>query len=196
LRASKIPAKRVYVYDGFRMNQQDLNNYNNYDYLRQNREFGATSNNTKVWITEEFKNSKENNLGMPLPKGRMRFYRRDEGGQMEFIGESDIDHTPKDETIRVYTGNAFDITGERKRSNFRIDNMRESAEESFEIRVRNHKKEAAEVKVVEHMYRGLTWEITSNSMDFQKKDSQTIEFTANIPPDGEQKIIYTVHYTW
>ena len=93
LRADKIRARRVYVYDGFRLDPQ-MQNYT-YDYLRQNRDFGATSNNTKVWIMEEFKNSEESNLGMPLPKGRMRFYRRDEGGQMEFIGENDVDHTPK-----------------------------------------------------------------------------------------------------
>ena len=172
-----------------------MQNYT-YDYLRQNRDFGATSNNTKVWIMEEFKNSEESNLGMPLPKGRMRFYRRDEGGQMEFIGENDIDHTPKGEMVRVYTGSAFDVTGSRTRSNFRMESARDSAEESFEIKVRNHKKEAIQVKVVEHLYRGFTWEITSHSLDFQKRDGQSIEFTADIPPDGEQKILYTVHYTW
>jgi hypothetical protein len=64
---------------------------------------------------QEFKNSTENHLGMPLPKGRVRFYRRDDDGQLEFTGENEIDHTPKDELIRIYTGNAFDLTGERHR---------------------------------------------------------------------------------
>jgi hypothetical protein len=194
LRASGIPAKRVYVYDGFRLDP--VMRQNGFEYLRQNRDFGSIAANTKVWIMEEFKNSRENKLGMPLPKGRMRFYRRDEGGQMEFIGENDIDHTPADEMVRVYTGSAFDITGERKRTNFRMDNSRESADESFEIKIRNHKKEAVQVRVMEHMYRGFTWNLTSNSIEFEKKDSQTIEFKIDIPPDGEQKVLYSVHYTW
>src|SRR5262249_26975404 len=128
--------------------------------------------------------------------GRMRFYRRDEGGQLEFIGENTIEHTPKDETIRVYTGNAFDLTGERRRTSFKIETNNNTAEESFEIRVRNHKREPVSVSVVEHIYRGLTWEITQNSADFTKKDSQTIEFNVNVPPDSEQKVIYTVRYNW
>jgi hypothetical protein len=98
--------------------------------------------------------------------------------------------------VRVYTGSAFDIAGERKRSNFRVESGREFAEESFEIKVRNHKREAVQVKVIEHMYRGFTWEISSHSVDFQKKDAQAIEFTLDIPPDGEQKVLYTVHYSW
>ena len=70
---------------------------------------------------EEFKNSEANHLGIALPKGKLRFYRRDTDGHLEFIGENMIDHTPKDETIRVYTGNAFDVVGERKRTNYHVD---------------------------------------------------------------------------
>ncbi|HVH73013.1 MAG TPA: hypothetical protein VNB49_18145, partial [Candidatus Dormibacteraeota bacterium] len=88
---------------------------------------------------EEFKNNSQNHLGMPLPKGRVRFYRRDDDGQLEFTGENDIDHTPKDETIRLYTGNAFDLTGERTRTEYRADFNARWIDESFEIKVRNHK---------------------------------------------------------
>jgi hypothetical protein len=71
-----------------------------------------------------------------------------------------------------------------------------SATETFEIRVRNHKKEAVEVRVVEHMYRGKNWELTAKSDEYKKKDSQTIEFPVTIAPDGEKVITYTAHYTW
>jgi len=145
---------------------------------------------------QEFKNSDANHLGVPLPKGRMRFYRRGDAEQLEFIGENTIPHTPKDETVRVYTGNAFDLAGERRRTNFKIDTNNNYAEESFEIRVRNHKKEAAKIVIVEHLYRGATWDITQNSSDFTKKDSQTIEFPVDVAPDSEQKVIYTVKYNW
>ena len=88
------------------------------------------------------------------------------------------------------------MSGERRRTNFKIDNMRESADESFEIRVKNHKKEPVEVIVLEHLYRGTTWEITSASAKYNKKDAQTIEFPVQLPADGEQTLIYAVHYAW
>ena len=194
LRASGIQAKRVYVYDGFHLDLTRYQGYN-WEYLRQTRDFGGDSNKN-VWVMEEFKNSEANRLGMPSPRGKMRFYRRDEGGQLEFIGENTIEHTPKDETLRIYTGNAFDLVGERVRTNFSIDNARSFADESFEIHLRNHKSEPANITVVEHLYRAATWEITHNSADFKKKDSQTIEFAVNVPAQGEQKITYAVHYNW
>jgi len=145
---------------------------------------------------EEFKNSENNHLGIPLPKGKLRFYRRDTDGHLEFVGENMIDHTPKDETIRVYTGNAFDVTGERKRTDYHVDSSQRGMNESFEIRVRNHKKEPVEVRVVEHLYRWTNWEVTKQSSEFKKRDAQTIEFPVTIAPDGEQVITYTVHYSW
>jgi hypothetical protein len=144
----------------------------------------------------EFANSQANHLGMPLPKGRVRFYRRNDDGQVEFTGENMIDHTPKDETIRIYTGNSFDLSGERHRTNYTVEPGKNSATETFQIKVRNHKQEAVEVRVVEHLYRGKNWEIVSKSDDYQKKDSQTIEFPVTIAPDGEKTITYTAHYTW
>ena len=144
----------------------------------------------------EFVNSEANHLGMPLPKGRVRFYRHNDDGQVEFTGENMIDHTPKDETVRIYTGNAFDITGERRRTNYTVENAKTNATETFEIRVRNHKKEAVEVRVVEHLYRGKNWEISAKSDTYKKKDSQTIEFPVTVAPDGEKVITYTAHYTW
>jgi hypothetical protein len=191
--AENIAAKRIYVYDGGRLDPQQLQNQN-WQYLRMQRDLGGQ--NTKVWVMQEFKNSEQNRLGIPLPKGRLRFYRRDDSGALEFIGENNIDHTPKDETVRVYTGNAFDMTGERRRTNFRSDQGQGWVDESFEIRVRNHKHEAMDVTVVEHLYRGSGWDITSASAKYNKKDSNTIEFPITVPADGEQVVTYSVHYTW
>jgi hypothetical protein len=144
----------------------------------------------------EFRNDAANHLGIPLPKGRMRFYRRDSDGRLQFVGENVISHTPKDETLRVYTGNAFDITADRTRSDFKIDTAQRWIDETYQIKLRNHKKEAVKVNVVEHMYRCDNWVITSKSTGYVKKDSHTVEFTPTIQPDGEVIVTYSVHYTW
>ncbi len=194
VRATRVKSERLYVYDGAWI---DPNRYRGWGFenIRQDREYG-TQSNPKVWVMQEFKNSEENELGIPLPKGRLRFYRRDDDGQLEFTGENVIDHTPKDETIRVYTGNSFDLTGERKRLNFNINDDQDWLDESFEIKVRNHKKEPVEIRVVEHLYRWVNWQIRIPSHKHIKTDSQTVEFRVIIPPDGEQVITYTAHYNW
>ena len=133
----------------------------------------------------EFVNAETNHLGIALPKGKLRFYRRDADGQMEFVGEDMIDHTPRNETIRVTTGNAFDLVGERKQTNFRVDTGDKWMDETFEIKLRNRKKEPVEIRVVEHLYRWSNWEITQKSDDFKKTDSQTIEFRVPVKPDEE-----------
>jgi hypothetical protein len=125
-----------------------------------------------------------------LAKGRLRFYQRDEDGQLEFVGENDIDHTPKEETVRVYTGNAFDIVGERKRTVFRVDNSNNWADEAFEITLRNRKSEAVEVRVVEHLFRGANWEVREHSDAFTRLDAQKIEFRIKLEPDQEKKLTY------
>jgi len=145
---------------------------------------------------EEFKNSDTNHLAIPLPKGKLRFYRSDTDGHLEFVGENTIDHTPKDETIRVYTGNAFDVVGERKRTNFHVESNQHWMDESFEIHVRNHKKEAVNVRVVEHLYRGINWKLADQSQQSRKMDAQTVEFPVSVASDGEAVVTYTVHYSW
>jgi hypothetical protein len=194
LRAQIAKSQRIYVYDGLKI---DPNQYQGWteETIRQNADFG-TNVNPKVWVMQEFKNSQANGLGMPLPKGRVRFYRRDADGRMEFTGENTISHTPKDETVRVYSGSAFDLVGERTRTDYYVDHARRTLDESFEIKVRNHKEEAAEVRVVEHLYRGHNWTIAQSSFPFDKKDSRTAEFRINVPANSEQTLKYSVHYTW
>jgi hypothetical protein len=193
IRASGVKVNRVYVYDGAKVPQQYQ--YWGYEQIRQNREYG-TEMNTDVWVMQEISNSQANHLGIPLPQGRVRFYRRDTDGALEFIGENEIKHTPKNETVRLFTGNAFDLVGERRQMNYQTDYNGHKIDETFEIKLRNHKKDAAEVRVVEHMYRCENWEITQKSDEFAKTDSHTAEFRVHVPADGEKTVRYTVHYTW
>jgi hypothetical protein len=192
LRANGIQSKRLYVYDGVQFDR----NFNAYQDVRSIQQYG-TQSNPHVWVMREFSNSDANHLGIPLPKGRVRFYRRDQDAQVEFTGENQIDHTPKDETVRVYTGNAFDITGERKQTRFQSQMQPGGwADESFEIKLRNHKKEAATVQVVEHLYRWSNWVITQESAQHRQVDSRTIEYELTLQPDQERTLTYTAHYTW
>jgi hypothetical protein len=94
------------------------------------------------------------------------------------------------------TGNAFDLVGERTRTDFSQSNRDHWIDESFQIKLRNHKKAPVEIRVVEHLYRWSTWNISAKSGDFVKKDSQTIEFPVTVEPDAEKTVTYTVHYTW
>jgi hypothetical protein len=189
VRATDVKAPVIYVYDGAE------SGYRFYGGLNQDRGYG-TQGNKKVRVVREFVNAETNHLGIALPKGKLRFYRRDADGQMEFVGEEMIDHTPRNETIRVTTGNAFDLVGERKQTNFRVDTGDKWLDETFEIKLRNRKKEPVEIRVVEHLYRWSNWEITQKSDDFKKTDSQTIEFRVPVKPDEERTVTYTVHYSW
>lgn len=189
VRAEKVKAPAIYVYDGA------LPGYRFYGGLNMDQGYGSESNK-KVWVFREFVNSKTNQLGVALPKGKLRFYRRNDDGQLEFTGENEIDHTPREETIRVRTGNSFDLVGERKQTDFKTDRSDKWTTETFEIKLRNRKKELVEIRVVEHLYRWNNWRITSSSQEFKKTDAQTIEFRVPVKPDEEKTVTYTVRYTW
>lgn len=187
--AEKVFAPTIYVYDG-------SSDYRFYGGLNEGENYG-TDSNKKILVQREFVNAKTNHLGIPLPAGKLQFYRRDVDGQLEFVGENTIDHTPRNETIRVTTGNAFDLVGERKQTNFKVDTGDKWMDESFEIKLRNRKKDTpVEIRVIEHLYRWSNWEITAKSDDFVKKDSQTIEFRVKVQPDEEKVLNYTVRYSW
>jgi len=186
--AEKMFAPTIYVYDG-------AEGYRFYG-LNYDQGYGQ-SGNKKISVMREFVNAETNHLGIALPKGKLRFYRRDADGQLQFVGEDTIDHTPRNETIRVTTGNSFDLVGERKQTNFHVDTGDKWIDESFEIKLRNRKKDApVEIRVVEHLYRWNNWEITAKSDDFKKTDAQTIEFRVPVKPDEEKTVTYTVHYSW
>ena len=187
VRAEKVQTKKLYVYEGFQGRF--------YGGMNTNQNYGQNAQ-PDVAIYREFKNSEENGLGAALPAGRTRFYRMDSDGQLEFTGENTIDHTPKNETIRVYLGNAFDLVGERKRTNFYKHPSRDLIRETFEIEIRNRSDEDVSVQVLEHLYRWSNWEIVENSQDFEKSDAQTIEFNVTVGADKTKTVSYTVEYTW
>ncbi|HEX6812902.1 MAG TPA: hypothetical protein VF384_14860 [Planctomycetota bacterium] len=193
VRAMGVKAETVYVYNG-----ASLGHYRGYnaEMIRNQPDYGIQSN-PKVWVMREFENSKQNSLGIPLPKGRTRFYRRDDAdGRLEFTGENLIDHTPRDERVRIYTGDAFDVVGARKRSDYRLMNGNCQMEEAFEIRVRNHKDTAIEVRIAERLYRWLNWTVIQKSHDYIKTDAQNIEFRVQVPSNGEAVVTYRVRYDW
>ncbi len=173
LRAKGVTAPQLYIYD--------------------QQKYGD-----KVATVREFKNTKENGgLGLPLPKGRTRFYRQDDAdGRLEFVGENTIDHTAKNETVRIYTGNVFDIAVERKAVDSKMSSRNDEREEAYEITLRNRKAEAVEVRVTEHFYRWPNWQLIAQSEPSEKTDAQTAEFRVKLQPDEEKKITYRVRYDW
>ncbi len=183
--------RKVYLYDGLRDMPWWGGNGPN-----QDPSF-ANLGNKKVGVYLEIDNRKENGLGMPLPAGRVRVHKRDEAdGFPELIGEDRIDHTPKDESLRLKVGDAFDVVGERRQTAFEVDRGGHWLRETVEIKVRNHKAEAVDVLVAERLYRWLNWEIEKKSQDFVKKDSRLVHFPVQVPKDGEVVLTYTVKYTW
>jgi hypothetical protein len=144
----------------------------------------------------EFNNSKRNNLGIPMPKGRIRLYKRDTDKGQELVGEDLIDHTPKDEKVSLYAGNAFDVVGERTQLDFKVIQSNHIVDETIEITIRNHKKQAIMVNVLEHLNRSQQWEIRGQSHKHNKLDATNIEFPIEVAADGSQKVTYTVRYSW
>ncbi len=195
VRAPGVKSQRLYIYDGVKVDQNRYRG-SRMENIRNDESYG-TQSNPKVWVMREIKNGNDNHLGLPLPKGKVRFYRQDTDGKLQFVGEDMIDHTARDETLRLYTGNAFDLVGERKRTNYKSDNGNNWVDETFEIKVRNRKQdEAVEIRVVEHLYRWTNWEIREGSNTHLKTDAQTIEFRIPLKAGEERVITYTVHYSW
>lgn len=157
----------------------------------------GNQSNPKVDVYVRFKNDKASNMGMPLPKGKVRVYKKDDAdGTLEFIGEDLIDHTPKDEKVLIKLGQSFDVVGERTQTDFTMDSGRKTMTESFRIQIRNHKNAEQKVIIKENLYRWTTWEITKSSDEYKKIDARTVYFEVVVPADGEKTVDYTVRYTW
>jgi hypothetical protein len=170
LTAAAVPARKLYIYDG-------------------------AANAKKVQVMLEVKNSGQQNLGMPLPKGRVRVEKADREGSLQLIGEDQIEHTPRDEKIRLKLGNAFDIVGGRIKLETKKPANR-VREESYRISLRNHKKENITVTVVEKFSRWQDWKIIKNSQPYTKTEAGKVEFKVKTPADGEAVVTYTVRYKW
>ncbi len=188
-----VPSKKVFIYDGL-SDQWRYFYGNNYAYRTQGS-FGQQSN-SKVGVFVTLQNNEKSGLGMPLPRGKVRVYQRDADGKEQFVGEDQIDHTPKDEEIRLYLGNAFDLRGERVQKDFRSYANGRVVEETFEIKVRNHKSEPVEVLIYEHPWRWSQWEMVTASGDWAKVDQTTIRFPVRLTKDQEKTVRYTIRYSW
>ena len=177
--APEVKVKKVYTYKGAGYNWYYYNNWKN------------QKCDKKVNVNIEFKNSKENSLGIPLPKGKIKVYKKDTDKSMQFIGEDSIDHTPKNENISLYLGNAFDIVGERKIMNHSVISSK-IYRDTYKIELRNHKKTAVTIKVIEKQWGD--WSIIKKSHEFKKQDAHTLEFYVKVPADEKRTITYTAEY--
>jgi len=183
-----VPANTFFVYDGSAP-------FFGYGGPITDQFYGQTGN-TDVQNFLEFSTGEENGLGADLPAGRVRVYQEDVDGAALLIGENRIDHTPEGEDLEIYLGNAFDLVGERIQTNFNLvsNNV---LQETYEIRLRNRKdNETVEIRVPERLNRWSNWEILNSSMEFEQLNSHTIEFRADVAPDEEVVITYTVQYSW
>jgi hypothetical protein len=144
-------------------------------------------------VNLEFVNSEERGLGMPLPKGKLRVYKADSKGDLQFIGEDLIDHTPRDEKVRVFLGEAFDITGERKKTDV-VDLGEWHKRETYEIKLKNHKEEDIVVTVIESTPGWYEWHITRSNFEYKKVDAYKVEFQIPVKSDGEETLTYTIEY--
>jgi hypothetical protein len=167
-----------------------------YGYQQLDQEYGRYGQGD-IDVYLRFENEKSRNLGMPLPAGRIRVMQQDPADDsLEFIGEDVIDHTPRNEEVLIEMGKAFDVVGERKQTDFRVDTRTRNLWETFEIRLRNHKEQAVNVAVLENLYRMANWKLEGVSHEWDKENSNRIRFDVSIPSEGETVITYTAHYSW
>ncbi|MFN8374968.1 MAG: DUF4139 domain-containing protein [Anaerolineae bacterium] len=185
---ANIPANTFYVYDSSYP-------YYNYGYAITDQYYGQTGITTIAnWL--EFTTAEDGGLGADLPAGRVRVYQEDIDGAALLIGENTISHTPEGEDVQLYLGNAFDLVGERIQTSYTLISQN-VLQESYQIRVRNHKEDqAVEIRVPEHLFRWSNWQILNANQPYTQLDANTIEYRVTVEPDGEAVIEFTVQYSW
>jgi hypothetical protein len=173
--AAEVPVKKELVYYGAQ------------EYYRN--AYGMPVSNQKVAVYLEIRNSKENRLGAPLPKGKVRVYKADAGGSQQFIGEDWIDHTPKDERVKIKLGNAFDVVGERTQKDWKkiASNLYEV---EWEISLRNHKSEAQTITVIEPV--PGDWQVLASTHAWEKVQAHTLKYEIAVPKESSVKLTYRV----
>ncbi|MBI4011772.1 MAG: DUF4139 domain-containing protein [Candidatus Rokubacteria bacterium] len=167
--------------------QKELVYYGAQDYYRNS--YGMPISNQKLAVLLEIRNSKENRLGLALPKGKVRVYKADRSGSQQFIGEDWIDHTPKDERVKIKLGNAFDVVGERTQKDWRKLGSG-LYEVEWEIALRNHKKESQTVTVIEPV--PGDWQVLSSTHPYEKVEAHTLRYRIPVPAEGAVKLTYRV----
>jgi hypothetical protein len=180
LSATKIPVKKEFLLQG-----------QNYYYTSS---YGSIGQKLKVGVFVEFNNDKESNLGMPFPKGVVRVYKNDKSGNAQFIGEDHVDHTPKKEEVRLKLGNAFDVTADKKQTEFKkahaIGKYRYAYMVGFQVDLKNAKKEEVEVVVREPI--PGDWKMKEQSHKHEKVAAGTAEWKVKVPAEGKTTLTYKV----
>ncbi len=167
--AINVPVKKVYVYQRYKVD--------------------------KVQVKIEFRNAGAAGLGIPLPEGKVRVFKKDPADEMlEFVGEDRIDHTPRDEKLSLYIGNAFDVVCEHTLVD--SSHRRRWQRDTHKVEVRNRKDEAVSVFVDERFPHGHNWEINDSTHDYEKRDAYTVRFKVDVGADSGKELRYTVTQTW
>ena len=184
LSASQVPVRKEYLLQG-----------QNYYYQSS---YGDLGDKLKVGVFVEFDNRAEHRMGMPLPKGIVRVYKQDSEGRSQFVGEDAIDHTPRNEQVRLKLGDAFDVTARRKQTDFKNlgkqGRWHTMVETAFQVELKNAKKEAVTVNVLEPIWGD--WEIVEKSHAFVKEAAGTARFKVNVPAEGSATLTYRVRTKW
>jgi hypothetical protein len=180
LQGTGVPVRKRYVVDGQAF------------YYRNAQHPGSPLKDV-VQVYYQFKNEQKNGLGVPMPAGTVRVYQEDSKGGTQFVGEDRIDHTPKDETLNLKIGNAFDIVAERKQTDFQkiATNVYEV---EYEITIRNHKTAPVMVEVNEPI--GGTWRVLRSSHEWTKTDAWAAQFKVQAAADGTATLTYRVRVTY
>src|SRR5213596_38314 len=173
LAANEIPVAKQLIYYGAQ------------EYYRNS--YGVPISNQKIAVYLELKNSKENRLGVPLPKGKVRVYKADRSGSQQFIGEDWIDHTTKDERVKIKMGDAFDVVGSRVQKDYKKLGPG-LWEVEWEIALRNHKPEDQTVTVVEPV--PGDWQVLASSHPYEKVEAHTLQYKTLVPKEGATKLTY------
>jgi len=173
---------------GFDVKKEFVLNGQRYYYTGYNNPGQAIKE--KVGVYMQFRNSQTNKLGMPLPAGTIRLYKKDDKGNQQFIGEDKIDHTPKDEDVRVKVGDAFDIVAERKQTDYKVLASGHLYEYAYEIKIRNHKDGPVTVVVNEPI--GGDWEMVASTFEAKKTAAFAAQFNVPVAKDGEATLSYRV----
>jgi hypothetical protein len=194
LKIEGVPVVRRYLYRPNRPESMD----------QRQRPATSSTYGTRVATVLEFENSKKTHpdLGIPLPKGPFRVYQRDADGEAEFVGRDAIDHTPKDEPVRVRIGYAFDLAAECVQTANRQEAGEKWNEQDWKITLRNHKDEPVSIAVedpltvVDPREGRRNWEILRHSHEYKEKDYRTLEYAVEVPANSQEVISYTVRFTW
>jgi len=153
---------------------------------------GSNIKKQKPAVSIEFKNSKQNNLGLPIPKGIVRIY-KDDGESVELIGEDNVDHTAKNEEMELKIGEAFDITIDEKVVDSKkiSDKVREM---EYEIEIRNSKEEDVVVEVNRQLWGN--WEVLSSNIDYEKENNNKISFKVKVGENDKNKLTYKIRFVY